>query len=158
MAQTKMKRRFSPQGLCEARVQGTLLHLISVVEDRLPRTVPGLITLVLDLGFFLFKIVQRQSRRWQPGRQGDEERILRSPLAARRATASCRRPAGTWRTSPTQPRKRKRKRENQNQNQSVWRCLDQTPRPQNPVNVTGRRHRVGRHAVPERSHFSGSLF
>ena len=68
----------------QAWVQGAPLHLLPNIEDRLPRIVPWLIILVLGLGVFLIRILQRQARRWQPGRQRDEERFLCSPRYARR--------------------------------------------------------------------------
>ena len=59
-------------------------RLIPDVKNHLPRTVAVLVVLALGLGVFLIEIVQRQARWWQPKRQGDEERILRSQRYARR--------------------------------------------------------------------------
>ena len=74
----------------QARVHGTLLHLFPFI-DLLQSIVLGLVVLVVGLGVFLVKIVERQAPTW-PRRQRDEERIPRLSryarlLAARRATA-----------------------------------------------------------------------
>ena len=69
-------RSFAPKRGCRA--------LFTVVEDRLSRIVLGLVFLVLGLGIFLVRIVQRRAHGWHPRRQRDEERILRLPRCVRR--------------------------------------------------------------------------
>ena len=87
----------------QAWMQSILLHLLPVTEDRLPHVL-GLVVIVLGLGVFLVKIVQRQVAGWQPRRRWDEERIsslatVCTTLATRHATASCHKPARNWYTS-----------------------------------------------------------
>ena len=41
--------------LWTARVQGTLSHLITIIEDRLPRNALGLVVLILGLGVFMIR-------------------------------------------------------------------------------------------------------
>ena len=78
-------------------MQGILLHLVL-----------GLIVLVLGLGVFTVKIVQRLAERWQPKRQKDEKRILRLPRYAPGWQPDTQllftaKPAGTWCTSWSRP-------------------------------------------------------
>ena len=68
----------------QARVQGTLLHLISIIEDHIPRNVVGLVALILGLGIFMVKSRSTTGRGVAAeAAQKDEERILRLPRYAR---------------------------------------------------------------------------